>query len=199
MDKQEIKKFFDEQASHWDADMVKNDEIINIILDNAGLVKENGEEKSILDVACGTGVMIEFYKERGYQDITGIDISDKMIEKAKEKFPEVTFLCGDVEKEDFGRKFDYIVVYNAFPHFPSGVDLVERLTGLLKDGGVLTIAHGMSRKQIDNHHRGKAARVSNGLISSGVLAKIFKYFKLDVQCDVSNDFMYQVAGRKTNA
>ncbi len=199
MDKQEIKEFFDEQASHWDADLIKNDEIINTILDNAGLVKEGAEEKSILDVACGTGVMIDYYKARGYKDITAIDISDKMIEKAKEKFPDVTFICGDVEKENFERKYDFTVVYNAFPHFPSGVDLIERLSGLLKDGGSLTVAHGMSKKQIDNHHKGVAARVSTGLISAGVLAKIFKYFKLDVNCEVSNDNMYQVAGRKNNA
>lgn len=199
MDKQEIKKFFDEQASHWDADMIKNDEIINIILDNAGLVRENGEEKSILDVACGTGVMIDYYKERGFIDITGIDISDKMIEIAKDKFPDVDFICGDVEKTSFDRRFDYIIVYNAFPHFPSGVDLIENLTGLLKDGGILTIAHGMSKKQIDNHHKGKAARVSNGLISAGVLAKIFRFYKLDVSCEISNDNMYQVTGRKNNA
>lgn len=199
MDKQEIKAFFDEQASHWDADLIKNDEIINTILDNAGVERENSEGKSILDVACGTGVMMEFYKERGYQDVTGIDISDKMIEKAKEKFPDVTFLCGDVEKVNFGRKFDHIVVYNAFPHFPSGVDLIERLSELLNEGGTLTVAHGMSKKQIDNHHKGVAARVSTGLISAGVLAKIFKYFKLDVTSEISNDSMYQVAGRKTNA
>ncbi|MCQ2529930.1 MAG: class I SAM-dependent methyltransferase [Lachnospiraceae bacterium] len=199
MDKQEIKAFFDEQASHWDADLIKNDEIINTILDNAGVERGANEGKSILDVACGTGVMMEFYKERGYQDVTGIDISDKMIEKAKEKFPEVTFICGDVEQVNFERKFDHIVVYNAFPHFPSGVDLIERLSELLNEGGTLTVAHGMSKKQIDNHHKGVAARVSTGLISAGVLAKIFKYFKLDVTSEISNDFMYQVAGRKTNA
>lgn len=199
MDKREIKEFFDAQASHWDADLVKNDEIINRILDNAGLSGKQHEDKNILDVACGTGVMIDYYKERGYTDITGIDISDKMIEIAREKYPDVNFICSDVEKESFDRKFDYIVVYNAFPHFPSGVDLIEKLTGLLKEDGVLTVAHGMSKKQIDNHHKGVAARVSTGLISAGVLAKIFRYFKLDVNCEISNDNMYQVAGRKTNA
>ena len=102
-------------------------------------------------------------------------------------------------KFNFERKFDHIVVYNAFPHFPSGVDLIERLSELLNEGGTLTVAHGMSKKQIDNHHKGVAARVSTGLISAGVLAKIFKYFKLDVTSEISNDFMYQVAGRKTNA
>ncbi len=198
MDKQEIKAFFDEQASHWDTDLIKNDEIINTILDNAG-IKVEDSKKSILDVACGTGVMIDYYKARGYEDITAIDISDRMIEKAREKFPEVSFICGDVEKVDFERKFDHIVVYNAFPHFPSGVDLIERLSELLNEGGTLTVAHGMSKKQIDNHHKGVAARVSTGLISAGVLAKIFKYFKLDVISEISNDSMYQVAGRKNNA
>jgi len=198
MDKQEIKAFFDNCAEKWDEEMIIEERIVNVILDEAGM-EELCEEKSVLDVACGTGVMIDFYKSRGIKDITAIDISDKMIEKAKEKFSDVEFICGDVETYDFGKKFDYIVVYNAFPHFPSGVDLIEKLTGLLNEGGTLTIAHGRGRKQIDNHHRGRAAKVSNGLISTTALAKIFKYFKLEVTTEISTERMYQVTGRKRYA
>ena len=55
MDKQSVIEFFDSCAPTWDAEMIKSDIIINRILDNA----EVGEEMSVLDVACGTGVMFD--------------------------------------------------------------------------------------------------------------------------------------------
>ncbi len=189
----EVIEFFDRLAPGWDAEMIRNDEIINTILDNAG-VKAG---KEILDVACGTGVLIPDYLKRGVASVTGIDISPKMAAIAKEKFPqaEVEILCGDVETTDFGKQFDCIVVYNAFPHFPDPERLIANLSCLLKPGGTLTVAHGMSREKIDAHHHGSASHVSNGLMSAEDLAKIFVRH-LNVTLIRSNERMYQVIGQK---
>ena len=188
----EVIEFFDRLAPQWDADMIRNEEVIARILDNAQV----SAGKSVLDVACGTGVLIPDYLARGASSVTAIDISPKMIEIAREKFaqPEVTVLCGDVATEDFGRKFDRIVVYNAFPHFPDPKRLISCLAGLLEEGGVLTVAHGRSRAQIDAHHHGSASHVSNGLMAAEDLARIFGEF-LEVTAVIEDDRMYQVAGR----
>ena len=116
MNKQDVIDFFDKCAPTWDAEMIKNDTIINRILDNA----EVGEGMSVLDVACGTGVMFDYYLNRGVSEVVGIDISGEMAAIASAKFasdPRVRVVCGDVEEFAFDRKFDRIVVYNAFPHF----------------------------------------------------------------------------------
>ena len=104
-------------------------------------------------------------------------------------------ICGDVETVDFGRNFDAIVVYNAFPHFPNGENLIRTLSRLLRPGGTLTIAHGMSRAAIDRHHSGSASKVSVGLIHEDTLAELFSKH-LTVTTKISNDTMYQVVGRK---
>ena len=188
----EVIEFFDRLAPGWDAEMVRNDAIIGTILDNAGVT----EGKVVLDVACGTGVLIPDYLKRKVASVTGIDISPKMAEIAKAKFPqpEVTILCGDVESTYFGKQFDCIVVYNAFPHFPDPERLIATLSGLLKPGGTLTVAHGMSREKIDAHHHGSAHHVSNGLMTAEDLASIFKE-SLTVTTMISNDRMYQVVGQ----
>ena len=187
----EVIAFFDRLAPGWDADMVRSDEIINTILDNAGVT----EGKTVLDVACGTGVLIPDYRKRKVASVTGIDISPKMAELAQAKFPqpEIRILCGDVETTDFGEKFDCIVVYNAFPHFPEPERLIKTLSGLLKPGGTLTVAHGMSREKIDAHHHGAASHVSNGLMPAEKLAAIFGKY-LTVITVLSDDRMYQVVG-----
>ena len=79
MDKQSVKEFFDRLAPQWDAEMIRSDEIIGLILDNAGVA----EGKDILDVACGTGVLIPDYLWRNVRSVTAIDLSPKMVELAK--------------------------------------------------------------------------------------------------------------------
>lgn len=191
MTQKDIIDFFNRCAPSWDAEMVRDDEIINTILDNAKV--EEGKE--ILDVACGTGVLIPDYLKRNVKSVTAIDISPEMARIAKKKFTEdnVTVICGDVETTEFGQKFDCIMVYNAFPHFPEPENLIRVLAALLKDDGTLTVAHGMSRAQIDRHHSGSASKVSNGLMHEDELAKIFESY-LQVEVKISDDKMYQVTG-----
>ena len=194
MEKKDIIDFFDRCAPTWDADMIKNDVIIGKILDNA----EVGEGMDILDVACGTGVMFDYYLDRNVASVTGIDIAPEMARIAAEKFsaePKVQVICGDVEEYPFDRKFDRIVVYNAFPHFPKPKRLIKLLAGLLKEDGRLTIAHGASREAIDNHHSGSASKVSNGLMAADSLKKLFDpHFEVEVM--ISNSYMYQLSGVK---
>lgn len=194
MEKKDVIDFFDRCAPSWDADMIKNDTIIGKILDNA----EVGEGQHVLDVACGTGVMFPYYLDRKVASVTGIDISPEMAKIAAGKYAEDTriqVICADVEEAEFDRQFDVIVVYNAFPHFPEPARLIKRLCSLLKEGGRLTIAHGMSREAIDGHHSGAASKVSNGLMSADSLKKLFDpLFCVEVM--ISNSRMYQVSGMK---
>ena len=190
MRKQDIIAFFDNLAPWWDEEQIRSDEIIGKILDGA----EVASGKDVLDVACGTGVLFPDYLARNVKSLTAIDISPEMVRIAREKFPGITILCGDVEEIDFGRKFDCIMVYNAFPHFPEPARLIERLSGLLKPGGTLTVAHGMSRAALDAHHSGSASRVSEPLLSEHALAAIFRrHLRLTVK--ISDDRMYQITGK----
>ena len=191
MKKEDVVDFFDRCAPTWDAEMIKSDEIIGIILDAAGVTAG----KTVLDVACGTGVMFDYYLQRGAGAVTGIDISPEMARIAREKYPQVQVLCADVEEAVFDKKFDCIMVYNAFPHFPDPEGLIKKLSELLVPGGTLTVAHGMSRAEIDHHHEGKASKVSVGLMHEDALAEIFSRC-LKVTEKISNDRMYLVCGEK---
>ena len=188
MEKQDVISFFDQCASWWDEDMIRNEDIIATILDNSGIK----EGLHILDVACGTGVLFPDYLKRGAASVTGIDISPEMAKIAQRKFPEVNVICGDVETAEFDKQFDAIMVYNAFPHFPDPARLIEVLAGLVKPGGRLSVAHGMSRAALIRHHE-RASKVSIDLLEEQTLAALFAPW-FDVDVIISNDRMYQVAG-----
>ena len=197
MNTQDVIDFFDRLAPTWDEGMIHDDKKISAILKNTGV----REGVSVLDVACGTGVLIPDYFNAGSAHVTAIDISPEMIKTARPKFTDLLssgrleLICGDVAEYCPDTRFDCILVYNAFPHFVDGDGLVAHLAGLLKPGGTLSIAHGMSRDAINAHHSGSAAKVSNGLMPAEDLAAIFRKY-LDVTAVISNDDMYQVAGCK---
>lgn len=190
MEKQDIISFFDSSAGSWDEELIRNDKVIEKILDNCGIDKD----VCVLDVACGTGVLFPDYIKREAV-VTGIDISPQMVKIAKEKFPNVNVICGDVEETDFNEKFDTVMVYNAFPHFPDPERLVEKLSKLLRKGGRLSVAHGMSREDLLKLHNERASKVSLPLPDEKTLAKIFEpFFSVDIM--ISDSEMYQVSGVK---
>lgn len=190
MNKKDVIDFFDRLAPAWDDMQVRNEEAIAEILFKGGI----REGVRVLDVACGTGVLFPDYKKLG-ADVTGIDISPEMVKIAKEKFPEAEVICGDVLDFSFEDKFDAVMIYNAFPHFAEPEKLIEKLSTLLKNSGRLSIAHGISEKELAECHSGSAKNVSVPLVKKEVLAQMLEpYFNVDVL--ISDDRMYMVSGVK---
>ena len=72
-----------------------------------------------MDVGCGIGHLYEFLDSSGIikkfgVKYSGIDISKKMIDFARIKFPGVDFRQVDLINDKFSRKFDYVVCSGAF-------------------------------------------------------------------------------------
>ena len=189
MDKKAVIEFFDHCAAFWDAEMIRNEDVIRAILDNGGV--RAGID--VLDVACGTGVLFPDYFARGVRSLTGIDFSPEMVKRAQAKYPGTEVICADVETFSFDRHFDAVMVYNAFPHFPDPKRLIGILAGLTRPGGRLSVAHGMSRAMLMSHHAGAASSVSIDLPEAETLAALFAPW-FDVDVVISDERMYQVAG-----
>ena len=185
--------FFDSLAPGWDAGQILHEEIIKTILDNTNI----DEGVTVLDVACGTGVLVPWYLQRKVASVVGVDISPQMIRigQKNHKEPKVSLLNGDIEELSFDQQFDCVVVFNSFPHFPDPDRLIGRLVELLVPRGSLTVAHSMSRAEIDRRHSGSASKVSIGLMPAEELAGIFSNY-LRVTVTIDSDEMYQVVGIK---
>ncbi len=193
MDKKKIIAFFNRLAGSWDEESTDDPAIINAILDHAAIRKG----VSVLDVACGTGILFPYYLERKVARLTGVDISPGMIAKVKEKFsdPRIELVNADVEETVFPAPFDRCVVYNSFPHFGNPARLIAALANQLVTGGRLTVAHGESRAKIDQRHLNHASEVSRRLLPEDELAALFgPYFTVDVV--ISNDQIFVVSGLK---
>jgi SAM-dependent methyltransferase len=62
---------------------------------------------SCLDVGCGTGDFSAILRQHGAKKYVGIDIYDTSLQKARQKYPDETFLQDDFLAHKFTSKFDY--------------------------------------------------------------------------------------------
>ena len=84
----------------------------DVLIDNVEL-----SGKKLLDVGCGTGDLYGYLGGRGFTvDYYGIDILPKMVDRAREIYPEGRFFAGDIFKESpFSKKqFDIIFCSGIF-------------------------------------------------------------------------------------
>lgn len=158
-------EFLNSIAEKWDSTINVDEKRINKLLSQISI--KNGD--SVLDVGTGTGVLIPFYKEINKDgEITGVDMSEGMINVAKRKFGElynVKFEILDVENDSIEKKFDKIVLYSMFPHLNNRVEAVKKLVNNnLKENGKLLIAHSDSREFLNNLHSNADERVSEDIL-----------------------------------
>jgi SAM-dependent methyltransferase len=99
-----------------------------------------GSGSSVLDLGCGCGVPVARDLAAADHYVTGADISDVQIERARRLVPSATFIRSDfVDLEFEPESFDAITCFFALIHVPLAEQpvLIERIGQWLRTGGVL--------------------------------------------------------------
>jgi len=95
---------------------------------------------AVLDLGCGCGVPVaRFLADAGHR-VTGVDISDVQIERARHLVPTGTFLRADATRFDLPpASFDAVVCLYALIHMPLADQprVIREIAGRLRPGGEL--------------------------------------------------------------
>ncbi|MBU1119311.1 class I SAM-dependent methyltransferase [Patescibacteria group bacterium] len=95
----------------------------------------------LLDAGCGNGVDSVYVKKLGF-DVVGVDMSEKMLEIARSKYPEIDFRQGDMRKLGFKEnELDGIIASCSLIHIPKKdvLKTLQQFARFLKKEGVIYI------------------------------------------------------------
>ncbi len=96
------------------------------------------KDSEILDLGCGTGWFTE--RLAAFGKATGTDLSLKAIEEAKRRFPQGTFVGGDLFQVPLPEAhYDVVVSQQVIAHVVDQPRYVERAASLLKPRGHLIL------------------------------------------------------------
>lgn len=96
--------------------------------------------KNILDAGCDDGNNT-FLLSRKAEKTWGIDVNQKTIEHAQQKFPSISFLRCPVEKTGFEDNFfDVIIMNDVLEHVENEIIALNEMFRILKKGGQLIIS-----------------------------------------------------------
>jgi SAM-dependent methyltransferase len=112
-----------------------------------------GLRAQVLDVGCGPGWLSEYLARCGYW-VTGIDISEDMVEIAGERVaaieqpigegiePVAEFHAMPVRELPWSERFDAAILYDTMHHFDNEVSTLEAIGRTLVPGGRIYIREG---------------------------------------------------------
>lgn len=115
-----VKKHFDLIAKDYDKWKKKNTYYYNNIKSLIKKVVRSGGK--VLDIGCATGEILALTEPALG---VGIDISPEMIETAKKKFPQYTFILSSIEDFQYQEKFDYVIMVDLIDHIYDIIDVFE--------------------------------------------------------------------------
>ncbi len=130
----EIAKSYDQIADHWDSDAFPR---TNGIEQHERAIAFLKKRRSALDIGCGSsGRIIDQLIGYGF-DVEGLDLSNRMIELARKRHPDIAFHHADITDWKFPKKYDLISAWDSIWHLPldaQGPVLKKILRGLTKGG-----------------------------------------------------------------
>ncbi|MFN3551130.1 MAG: class I SAM-dependent methyltransferase, partial [Endomicrobiia bacterium] len=164
------KQFFDKLSESWDKKSENSKKRKKIIEQKIfpllkKFVKPN---HNVLDLGCGTGILLPYLKslvgKKG--KVYALDFSEKMLNKAKEKFGnEIFYIKANAHNLPFKKeKFESVVCLDTFPHFVDKFKVIKEINRILKPKGYFVITHSENKHIVNKHHKKVGGVVKNDLL-----------------------------------
>ncbi|MGI6665599.1 MAG: class I SAM-dependent methyltransferase [Christensenellaceae bacterium] len=102
----------------------------------------NFQNKRVLDLGCGFGWHCAYAMQAGALDVTGVDISEKMLERAKkETDPRIHYIKKPIEEVSFPENsFDVVLSSLAFHYVADFESVVQNVKKMLSEEGVFVFS-----------------------------------------------------------
>jgi len=112
---------------------------VNIqLIDHAQDVGLINKDTAMLDVGCGSGLLLSTLINDGYTNVTGIDISSVPLQFRKIKNPEYTLCQADTEQLPFAtRSFGAVCSFDSLEHVTDIDRFIRELARVTTENGIV--------------------------------------------------------------
>jgi 2-polyprenyl-3-methyl-5-hydroxy-6-metoxy-1,4-benzoquinol methylase len=141
--------------NQWNAD-AREHQLQTVSTDQADVVtgwlrRLGKRDLDILDAGCGTGWLCQ--KLLPFGRVTATDLSDDVLDRARQRIPEAAFVAGDFMALDFGSAaFDVVSTLEVLSHVADQPAFIAKLARHLRPGGHLMLAT-QNRPVLERYNR----------------------------------------------
>jgi SAM-dependent methyltransferase len=97
------------------------------------------KDAAILDIGCSSGALLCELKERGFQQLYGIDVSENAVALAHEHGLQNTQVMDGANVTFESEKFDVVIASDCLEHIDDDQAALEHWLRILKPGGMLIL------------------------------------------------------------
>jgi len=101
-------------------------------------VIENARENSLLDIACGDGILTKQLCDK-FKRVIGVDASTIQLHRARKNCPKAEFYESLIEDFNTNEKFDTVIMLNLLEHVINPVAVLKKAANFLKKDGILIV------------------------------------------------------------
>lgn len=145
----QIGKAYNQIADLWDREHFNNE---NGIPQHKRAIAFSNKRGAALDVGCGwNGRFIDLLLEQGFSP-EGLDVSSEMINRARERHPDVAFYHADICSWQPMKGYDFITAWDSIWHVPleDHEGVLKKLLSSLNQGGICIFSTG-GLDEADDH------------------------------------------------
>ena len=136
---EELKNKYDSWANTYDSDVGEDWSFMPVAIARTVSKLLSHKNAAILDAGAGTGLVGEALAKQGYTNLTAVDLSEEMLNIAKEKQVYKTLHQGNLEEPSIfsnSTNFDVVIAAGVFAYAHAGIEILNNLFSLLKEEGI---------------------------------------------------------------
>lgn len=147
-----IKEFYNDTVNLWSDEWYDNQTMLPFLKEVSQYLKKGAK---VLDLGCNCGYETRRMKQIGLNP-TGLDFSEKSIELAKEKNPDIDFVCDDMLNDlTYLGTFDGVIAIASIIHIPKEKLKLcfQRIFDILNENGYLFMVVRKEEGKLDSSYK----------------------------------------------
>ncbi|MFB6225216.1 MAG: trans-aconitate 2-methyltransferase, partial [Candidatus Paceibacteria bacterium] len=133
---------YNDHAEQWAKVMREGENVAHEYLEKPAMYKRIPDltGKTVLSIGCGSGEECNYLKSLGASKVVGIDVSEGLIEQARQSYPDIEFHVMDMENINLNETFDFVYSSLVMHYVESWEKTLDTLSQIMTEDATLLLS-----------------------------------------------------------